>query len=240
MYKGLRILAVVPAYDEEKKIGRVVERIPREVVDDILVVDDGSTDRTAEVARRGGARVISLGSVEGVGRAILTGYRQAMEQGFDVAVTLAGNDKDEPLEIPRLLDPIADDGCDFVIGSRFLAGGGWGGDMPAYRKVATWLHPRLVGLFAGKRITESTNGFRAVRTALLTDPRIRLGQPWLAGYAMEIYLLMKVLELGYAHAEVPCTKKYPPKHLGITKMRPVVDWWNMLAPVFLIGLGLRR
>lgn len=240
MYKGLRILAVVPAFDEEKKVGRVVERIPREVVDDILVVDDGSTDATAEVARRGGARVISLGRVEGVGRAILTGYREAMEKGFDVAVTLAGNDKDEPQEIPQLLDPIAEAGCDFVIGSRFLEGGGWGGDMPLYRKLATWVHPKLVGWFCRKRITESTNGFRAVRTRVLADPRLRLSQRWLAGYAMEIYLLMKVLELGYHHTEVPCTKKYPPKHLGITKMRPVVDWWNMLAPVFLIGLGLRR
>jgi dolichol-phosphate mannosyltransferase len=240
MYKGRRVLMIAPAYDEEAKIGEVVRRCPRDVVDEMLVVDDGSTDRTADVARAAGARVISMGYVAGVGAAIRRGFEVARAEGFDIVTVIAGNNKDDPGEVTRLLDPICDGACDFVMGSRFLAGGGYGGDMPAYRKVATRLHPFLVGLLTGRRITESTNGYRAIKTSVLADPRINLGQTWLDQYELEVYLLIRVLRLGYRTCEVPVSKIYPPRAIGNTKMRPVIDWWKMLRPVFVVGLGLRQ
>jgi dolichol-phosphate mannosyltransferase len=240
MYKGRRVLMIAPAYDEEAKIGEVVRRCPRDVVDEMLVVDDGSTDRTADVARAAGARVISMGYVAGVGAAIRRGFEVARAEGFDIVTVIAGNNKDDPGEVTRLLDPICDGACDFVMGSRFLAGGGYGGDMPAYRKVATRLHPFLVGLLTGRRITESTNGYRAIKTSVLADPRINLGQTWLDQYELEVYLLIRVLKLGYRTCEVPVSKIYPPRAIGNTKMRPVIDWWKMLRPVFVVGLGLRQ
>lgn len=240
MYQGRRIIAIAPAYNEEQKIAQVVARTPREIVDCLLVVDDGSTDRTAEAARAGGAEVLSLGKVLGVGSALRSGLSIARERGFDIAVIMAGNNKDNPAEIPRLLDPICTEQGDLVIGSRFLGGGGYGGDMPAYRKLATRLHPWLMSLVTRKRLTETTNGFRAIRLSCLDDPRIRLDQRWLDGYGLEVYLLYKMIVCGYRHTEVPCTKIYPLKKLGITKMKPVVGWWDILRPVFLLGLGLRR
>jgi len=240
MYKGRRVLMIAPAYDEEAKIGEVVRRCPRDIVDEMLVVDDGSTDRTVEVARAAGARVISMGYVAGVGAAIRRGFELARTEGFDIVTVIAGNNKDDPGEVTRLLDPICDGACDFVMGSRFLAGGGYGGDMPAYRKVATRLHPFLVGLLTGRRITESTNGYRAIKTSVLADPRINLGQTWLDQYELEVYLLIRVLKLGYRTCEVPVSKIYPPRAIGNTKMRPVIDWWKMLRPVFVVGLGLRQ
>ena len=240
MYKGRRVLMIAPAYDEEAKIGEVVRRCPRDIVDEMLVVDDGSTDRTVEVARAAGARVISMGYVAGVGAAIRRGFELARAEGFDIVTVIAGNNKDDPGEVTRLLDPICDGACDFVMGSRFLAGGGYGGDMPAYRKVATRLHPFLVGLFTGRRITESTNGYRAITTSVLADPRINLNQSWLDQYELEVYLLIRVLKLGYRTCEVPVSKIYPPRAIGNTKMRPVIDWWKMLRPVFVVGLGIRQ
>src|SRR6266513_1251509 len=108
MYRGLSVIAIVPVFNEAAKIGEVVGRISREIVDDVLVVDDGSTDGSADEARSSGAQVISMGATLGVGAALQTGYDHAIRHGYDVTVTVAGNNKDAPEEIPLLLDPIVD------------------------------------------------------------------------------------------------------------------------------------
>lgn len=240
MYKGHKVIVLVPAYNEELKIGKVVARTPREYVDQITVIDDGSTDSTPQVARDEGAEVISLDSVLGVGYALRTGLKYAKSAGFDIAVIMAGNNKDEPQEISRLLDPICDEQYDLVIGSRHMEGGKYGGDMPLYRKFATCLHPLLMSLATGKKLTETTNGFRAIRLSCLDSPKLNLDQEWLDGYGLEVYLLFKMIVCGFRHTEVPCTKIYPPKKLGITKMKPISGWWDILRPVILLGLRIKR
>jgi len=138
-----------------------------------------------------------------------------------------------------LLKPIVEDGCDFVQGSRFLQGGGYG-NMPLYRRFATRFHPLLFSLAVRKRVTESTNGFRAFRISILRDPRINWRQDWLNKYELEPYLLYKVITLGYKHTEVPVTKIYPPKKLGYTKMRAVTGWWSILRPIVYLVLGIKK
>jgi dolichol-phosphate mannosyltransferase len=240
MYRSLSIAAIAPVLNEEIHVGAVIERTPRPLVDEVIIADDGSTDGSAAVARSLGATVVSTGKTVGVGAALRLAYRYAADKGYDVIVTLAGNNKDSPEEIPLLVDPIADDRADFVQGSRFLKPHPDFGDMPLYRRLATRVHPLLFSVVARKRVSESTNGFRAMRSSLLRDPRLDLGQSWLDAYELEPYLYLRVIRLGYRTVEVPVSKTYPARQLGQTKMRPFRDWWSILRPLLLVGLGLRH
>lgn len=235
---GFKVLAVPVVFNEEIKIGRVLDRFTPGLVDEIIVVDDGSTDNSPREVERRGVRVVRHDHRRGVGAAIRTGIHYAREHGFDVIVILAGNDKDRPSEIPLLLQAI-EKGYEVVQGSRYLAGGMSDG-MPLYRQFATRLHPLLMRLFTGFPWTDTTNGFRAIRLSLFDDPRINIEQPWLDHYELEPYILFQAVRTGHRVKEVPVTKIYPPRKLGYTKMKPVTGWWSILRPVFLLGLGLKK
>jgi dolichol-phosphate mannosyltransferase len=222
-------------------VSEVVRRTPRDVVDELLVVDDGCTDRSPEIARQMGASVLSLGRLMGLGAALRAGYRYAAEKNYDVAVVMAGNNKDSPEEIPLLLDPIADGLADFVQGSRYLKPRADLGDMPTYRRLATRLHPLIFSIVTGRRVTESTNGFRAVSVKVLNDRRINLEQSWLDEYELEQYLYISTIRLGYRTTEVPVTKVYPPRSQGKqSKVRPITGWWSMLRPLVYLGLRIKK
>jgi len=240
MYRGLRVLAMAPVLDEREKVASVITRVPRDVVDEVLIVDDGSTDGSQDIARSLGATVIELGTTIGVGAAIRTGYRYALDNAFDVAIVMAGNNKDAPEEIPLLLDPIAEGWADLVQGSRWLSSSNDYGEMPLYRKLATRLHPIIFGIISSARLTDTTNGFRAARVTMLADPDLALDQPWLDEYELEVYLLYKSAKLGYRVTEVGVTKRYPPKQLGQTKMKPITGWWSILRPLILLGFRIKK
>ena len=233
-----RVLSATFAFNEGEKIRQTLARHPATRAYDLLVVDDGSTDGALDAVD---ASIVVLRNARnlGVGASMKRVFQYALDDGYDVLVIQAGNDKDDPLEIPSLLDPILRGEADFVQGSRYVGGGRFG-NMPLYRVFGTRVvHPLVFSLAAGKRVTESTNGFRAFRTALLRDPRINWRQAWLDRYELEPYLMLKAITLGYRHCEVPVTKIYPPRRLGYTKMRPFVDWWSILRPIVYLGLGLR-
>jgi dolichol-phosphate mannosyltransferase len=236
---GPRILTATFAFNEGEKIRRTLARHPGERGYDLLVVDDGSTDGSLETVE---TAVIVLRNPQnvGIGASMKRVFEYALENEYDVVVIQAGNDKDDPLEIPSLLAPIVSGHADFVQGSRYLGGGGFA-NMPRYRVLGTRvIHPLVFSLAARKRVTESTNGFRAFRTALLRDARINWRQEWLDRYELEPYLLLKAITLGYRHCEVPVTKIYPRHELGYTKMKPFVDWWSILRPVIYLGLGIKK
>lgn len=244
---GMKKILVCPiAYNEHVKLKNTIERFlsssARDHVD-YVVIDDGSTDGTAEMIcsfKDKDVGTIKHSQRQGVGAAIRTAIKYAREQAYDVIVITAGNDKDEPNEINQLVGPILNDHYDFVQGSRYIGGKRVGGDMPLYRKWATRLHPWLMSFFLKYKVTDSTNGFRAMQLSLFDDERICLDQKWLNAYELEPYILFKTICCGYRFCEVPVTKIYPSRKLGYTKMKPITGWWSILRPVIFLGLGLRK
>jgi dolichol-phosphate mannosyltransferase len=235
-----RILTVVCTYNEEGKIGQVIDRLQAVDNIDILIVDDGSSDGTTEIIGRRGVKLLRHDRQRGAGASERTAMHYFLRHDYDIIVFIAGNNKDEPREICKLIEPILRDKLDIVQGSRYLPGG-HAGNMPRYRRLATrYVHPILFSLFSGQRMTDTTNGFRAVRRAVLEDPRIDLEPEWLDEYGLEPCLLFKAIQNGWRVGEVPVSKIYPPKSLGYTKMKPITGWWSILSPILLLGLRIRR
>jgi dolichol-phosphate mannosyltransferase len=233
----LRAVCVIPALDEQGKIGRLLGRFPPGAVEQVVVVDDGSSDGTAEEARAGGAHVISHERRRGVGAAIRTGIDHALAHDFDVVVVMGGDDQDDPAEIAILLAPLERGEADFVQGSRRLEGRRTV-DMPLFRLVTTKGYSIVFRLLTGFRSTDATNGFRAFSTAIARDERIRLHQEWLDTYELEPYLLFQSIRYGWRVREAPVTKSYD-RELGYSKMVPGRDWWRLLRPIIFLRFGLR-
>jgi glycosyltransferase involved in cell wall biosynthesis len=158
--RALRRVAIVPAYNEEASIARVVgELLAYDPGLRVVVVDDGSTDRTAEVARASGAKVISLPFNLGIGGAVQTGFRYAWEQGFDVAVRADGDGQHDPAELDAILRPVLADEADVAVGSRFIGGDGYRSSRS--RRTGIRLLAWIVSGLTRQRITDPTSGFQA-------------------------------------------------------------------------------
>lgn len=229
-----------PFHDERGKLALLAPKLGEGVVDKWLPVDDASTDGGAELLRERGIEVLRQDKRSGIGAAIRRCIRYGRQNGYDILVVMAGNNKDDPAEIPRLLQPILEGGMDYVQGSRFLAGGS-SPHLPPFRRVAIRMLSALFRLYARRTCTDLTNGFRAYRLSLFDDPRIDVEQDWLDDYELEYYVHWKVYTLGYKVTEVPVTKTYPSERgVEYSKVQPITGWWRMLRPFVYLALGIKK
>jgi glycosyltransferase involved in cell wall biosynthesis len=158
---GVRRIAIVPAHDEEDCVADVVREIRAFDAElEVVVVDDGSRDRTSATAAAAGAHVVRLPFNLGIGGAVQTGFRYALEHGFELAVRLDADGQHDPRELTRLLEPILRDEADIVVGSRFAASSGYRASIP--RSFGIGLFARLVSLLVRRRVTDTTSGFQAL------------------------------------------------------------------------------
>lgn len=237
---GPRVLCIAPAWNEGERIARVVNAVPRDCVETMLVVDDGSADETAGFAERAGATVIRSAANRGVGAAIRSGIDFAIEHGYEIVVVVSGGGKTPPEQIPRLLDPIIRGEAEFAQGSRYLKGGEFL-RMPLRRRLGTRAYTLLFSFFCRRRVSDASSGFRAIKVSLFDDSRIDLWQDWLDRYELEPYLLFKALRLRHKVVEVPVTIEYPNTDgIAYTKMRAITDWWKIFRPVVFLGLGIKK
>jgi dolichol-phosphate mannosyltransferase len=235
-----RVLCVAPAWNEGERIARVVEAVPRDMIEATVVVDDGSNDATADYAERAGAMVIRQGDNRGVGAAIRAGIDYARAGGYDIVVIVSGGGKTPPEQIPRLVEPILRGEAEMVQGSRYLDGGEYL-RMPLRRRIGTRGYTLLFSLFCGRRVTDASSGFRAIKLSLFDDSRINLWQDWLDRYELEPYLLFKALRLRHKVIEAPVTIQYPKTDgIAYTKMRAITDWWKIFRPIIFLALGIKR
>jgi dolichol-phosphate mannosyltransferase len=240
----LKTLAIIPVYRDNSNILKVLDKFRGTVVDEIcIVMDSASKDdakRILETSVNVPIHVVRNEDRRGIGYAIRQGIRYALDHGYTVVVVLAGNNKDDPREIPRVLEPIVIKGYDYVQGSRFLSGGRRVNN-PFLRGVFSRFYPFFWTLFTDVRCTDVTNGFRAYKLKLFEDQRINIWQTWLDNYELEYYIHYKVLTLGYKTREVPVSKVYSHRHKGgYSQISPLRDWWKIVGPLIYLRLGIRN
>ena len=163
MVEGKRVAVVVPAYDEEKLIGTTLATIP-DFVDQVYVVDDASRDATAERARDGGERVevITHEQNEGVGAAILTGYRRAREDGVDVTAVMAGDNQMDPADLEAIVGPVARGEVDYAKANRLFTGRAWE-LIPRTRYLGNAVLSLLTKIASGYwHVADSQSGYTAI------------------------------------------------------------------------------
>jgi glycosyltransferase involved in cell wall biosynthesis len=155
-----KVLVIIPAYNEEGSLEKVVREVRTHLSQaDILVVSDGSTDRTSEKARASGATVLELPFNLGIGGAMQAGYRYAYEKGYDIAIQVDADGQHDPKEIRRLLDALETKGADVVIGSRFIGDSEYKSSF--MRRIGISIFSRVISIIVRQRITDPTSGFRA-------------------------------------------------------------------------------
>ena len=203
----MEVAVVIPALNEEESIGNVIRAIPRNTVSEIIVVDNGSADATAKAAREAGATVL-VEPRKGYGRACLCGIGHALLRNPDVIVFLDGDFSDYPEELPSILGPIAEEGCDLVIGSRMLGVREPGAMLPQ-ALIGNAIAVFLIRLLWGTTFTD-LGPFRAVRTDVLR--RMAMSEPTF-GWTIEMQI--KAAKLGLSVKEVPVRYR---KRIGRSKV----------------------
>lgn len=219
------VLAVIPAWNEDGTIGPIVEGVRTRLP--VLVVDDGSEDRTAEVARRAGATVVSHEVNRRKGAALMTGFRWALEHGYDAVITLDADGQHDPSDVGKLLDALTSGAGDLIIGERTFT------QMPFPRWFTSPLGSWLLSHALGRRVTDNQSGYR-----LLTRRLIERLQLTSTGFEMEVEMIWEAVRLGLPIAWVPIRTIYFPERKS--GFHPLKDTLRFLRMVWRIWRERRR
>ena len=230
-----RTLVFIPAWNEEENLPAVLDGVREQLPEvDVLVVDDGSTDRTAEVAREHGAEVLSLGTNQGLRVGIAAGYRWALEHGYSFCGRVDADGQHPAAELERLLERVRSGECDVAVGSRFVSGDGYAPyryrPSPA-RRLGTGLLRRSVAVVLRRPFADATSGLYAVNAQALP----LLAEPYTSG-APEVEALIRLADAGLRVDEVPVNMS--PRAGGESKLRGGKAVKLVLTVMGTLGLAL--
>ena len=222
---GRKVVAAVPSYNVEAFVGDVVRRTI-EYVDEVVVIDDGSSDRTAEVARTSGALVESHEKNSGYGEAIKSCFEVARTRNADVLVILDGDGQHNPDEVPGIIDPILKGEADIVLGSRFIDGKS---DVPRYRRFGIHVITWLFNMGSKTKITDSQSGFRAYGKRCIDSIMLKE-----KGMSISVEILIKARRKALTFKEVPISCRY---HAHSSTMNPLKQGLGVAIKVVIMRLG---
>lgn len=221
----------LPVWNQVRELPRVLDEIARFRPDgvDFLLVNNGSTDGSEELARQSGFPVVEIPTNLGIGHSFEVAFRWARGRDYSYFGSMASNGKMLASEVHRLIEPLREGRADYVTGSRFLPGGGFP-NLPTFRRLAIPGVNVVAWLTTGRRLTDATNGFRVFRLGILEAAEFDLGAEWLRTYGFEYYVYAKALRDPRIRCiEVPSTMRYPEQG-SYSKIRPGQDWLAMLRP----------
>ncbi len=224
----MRILIIVPAYNEEESLAGVIRDLREHVPSaDVVVVNDGSRDSTSLVARELGVTVLDLPFNLGIGGAVQAGYLYAHRNGYDVAVQFDGDGQHRAREIKKLIEPLATDKADLVVGSRFLVSGGY--RAPVFRKLGIGVFSFVLSRVLDITVTDSTSGFRAANRGVIEF----FSRTYPDDYPeVESLVLLHKVNLRMTEVDVAMSERTGGRS-SITPMRSVYYMTKVLMAIFI-------
>ena len=238
MIDGLKVAVVLPAYNASQTLERTFAEIPTNIVDDVILVDDASTDETAAVARRLGIHTIIHARNGGYGANQKTCYTIALARGADIVVMLHPDYQYSPRLITAMAGMIASGHFDSIFASRILGGGALAGGMPRYKYIANRLLTAVQNILMGAKLSEYHTGYRAWSSEVLRE------LPLLAcsdDFVFDNEMIAQALWAGFNVGEISCPTRYFPEASSINFRRSCVYGFGVLrtaATYRLCRLGL--
>jgi len=225
MLLGKRIGVVLPAYNAERTLARTVAEIPRDIVDDIILTDDASADRTVPLARRLGLHTIRHDRNRGYGGNQKTCYQAALERGADIVVMLHPDYQYTPRLVSAMASMIASEQYDAVMSSRILGNGALAGGMPVHKYVANRGLTLAQNLLMGQKLSEYHTGYRAWSRAVLTRLPLLVCSD---DFVFDNQMIAQAMYFGFRIGEISCPTKYFREASSINFRRSVVYGFGVL------------
>jgi glycosyltransferase involved in cell wall biosynthesis len=229
----LKVIIVMPAFNVAGVLAKTVSSIPSGCFDEILVVDDGSSDNTSDVARLLGATVISHPLNKGYGAAQKTGYKEAVKKGADIVVLVHGDNQYDPSFVPAFVSKIAGDGCGLVTGTRMVLGDVLKKGMPVWKFIPNRFLTALENLVFASRISDYHNGFRAYSGKFLRQVPLDLLSD---KFDFDTDIIVQGIIRGYKIGEIPHPTRYTQENSQMPFSKGVVYGLSVLRTVFLYTL----